>query len=286
MCEAVSLSGVTEVPMVVHIGQRPGPATGMATRTEQGDLNLALYAGHGEFPRAIFTPGDPLEAFQCARQAFYVADRYQVPAFILTDQYLLDSSWSLEPFEVDSILSNQVVITSGDYARYEITEDGISPRGIPGLGDGLVCVDSHEHDRTGHMKEDFKLRVQMVNKRLKKEEGLKSCVMPPVVAGDLDGDVAVIGWGSTKWIIEEAIRSLGGGITQVHLPQVWPLPVDELRGVLDRKRLIVLEGNATGQLERLLRLNGFVHSHRINHYSGLQMSVEQAVASIGEAMGR
>ncbi|EHM10308.1 2-oxoacid:acceptor oxidoreductase, alpha subunit [Thermanaerovibrio velox DSM 12556] len=286
MCEAVSLSGVTEVPMVVHIGQRPGPATGMATRTEQGDLNLALYAGHGEFPRAIFTPGDPVEAFLCTQQAFYVADRYQVPAFILTDQYLLDSSWSVTPFRVDSVLSNHVVVTSGEYARYEITEDGVSPRGVPGLGDGLVCVDSHEHDRTGHMKEDFKLRVRMVDKRLKKAEGLKSCAMPPVVSGDLEADVAVIGWGSTKWIVEEAIRRLGGGITQVHLPQVWPLRVEELRGLLGGKRLIVLEGNATGQLDGILKLHGFVTHRRISHYSGLQMSVEQAEASIGEAIGR
>lgn len=286
MCEAVSLSGITEVPMVVHIGQRPGPATGMATRTEQGDLNLAVYAGHGEFPRAVFSPGSPMEAFQCARMAFQVADTYQVPSIILTDQYLLDSSWDVEPFEVDSVLSNQVAVTSQDYGRYEITPNGVSPRGVPGLGEGLVCVDSHEHDRKGHMKEDFELRVRMVQKRLRKMDGLRSCVIPPVVNGDPSAPVAVVGWGSTREIIREAIATLGGGVFQVHLPQVWPLPEEELRSILRDKRFIVLEGNATGQLDGLLRLIGISSHGKVNHYSGLQMSVEHVSSSIQEAIRR
>lgn len=284
MCEAVSLCGVSEVPMVVHIGQRPGPATGMATRTEQADLNLALYAGHGEFPRAIFTPGDVEEAFHCTRAAFEVADQCQVPAFVLTDQYLLDSSHDLDPFSVGHISTNWVVETSSDYGRYRITPDGISPRGVPGLGEGLVCVDSHEHDEWGHMKEDFQLRVRMTRKRLAKEEVLRARVMPPVFNGPSDAPFVVVGWGSTKEIVREAISSpeLEGRFCQVHLPQVWPLPLKALRDLIRDRRVVVLEGNATGQLDALLRIHGICSHGRINHFSGLQMPVEDAVAALRE----
>ena len=156
MSEGISLSGMLETPIVIHLAQRPGPATGLPTRTEQGDLELALYSGHGEFPRAIFAPGTLEEAFTVTQKAFEFADKFQIPAVILTDQYFMDTYYNTPLFDTSNIApENHFVKTSSDYQRYEITDDGVSPRGIPGFGDGQVCVDSDEHFTAGYITEDF-----------------------------------------------------------------------------------------------------------------------------------
>lgn len=171
MSEAISLSGMIETPMVIHLAQRPGPATGLPTRTEQGDLNLALYSGHGEFPRVVLAPGNIEQAFHLTSKAFCMADSWQVPAIILTDQHLMDSCYVVNEFEISETDSKQAIIeTAADYKRYILTDNGISPRGIPSWGKGLVCVDSDEHDESGHITESSTVRCSMVEKRLKKLE--------------------------------------------------------------------------------------------------------------------
>ena len=141
MTESISLAGMIESPLVMHLAQRPGPATGLPTRTEQGDLNLALYAGHGEFPRIVLAPGTPGEAFTLTRQAFHLADKYQVPVILLTDQFLLDAYRNVQALALDNPEAERFIVETGeDYHRYEITKTGISPRGIPGYGNGLVSV--------------------------------------------------------------------------------------------------------------------------------------------------
>ncbi len=130
----------------------PGPATGLPTRTEQADLELALYAGHGEFPRILLAPGRIEDAFYLTRRAFCLADKYQVPVFILTDQYFVDSYYNTTCFDLsDTRIEKHIVKTDSDYRRYELTANGISPRAIPGFGQGLVVVDSDEHDEAGGM---------------------------------------------------------------------------------------------------------------------------------------
>lgn len=171
MCESVSLSGMMELPMVIHIAERPGPATGLPTRTEQGDLELALYSGHGEFPRAIFAPGTHEEAFEMMQQAFRMAEKWQSPVFLLSDQYFLDtvSTVPQEAF-VATPETRDIIETSKDYERYALTENGVSPRGVPGWGKGLVVVDSDEHTEDGHLTERLDMRVLMMDKRMKKLE--------------------------------------------------------------------------------------------------------------------
>lgn len=179
MYEGFSLAGVAETPLVVHLGQRPGPATGMATRTEQADLNLAVHAGHGEFPRLIMAPGTLEEAFQLTAKAFQMVHRYQVQSVILTDQYILNTIRDV-PTETFSAPEPDKCIVKSDpkYRRYEDTPDGVSPRSVPGYGDGLVGCDSHEHDEEGHVFEDFELRVRMSDKRFRKERWLKEDGVP------------------------------------------------------------------------------------------------------------
>ena len=283
MTEGISLAGIAELPLVVHLAQRPGPATGMATRTEQGDLDLALYAGHGEFPRLILAPGTLEEAFQCARMAFDQADKHQIPVFLLTDQYFLDTLYDLPPFEgLDREPTRYVVPTEADYRRYRLLDAPLSPRGIPGWGEGLVGVDSHEHDEAGHIKEDFALRVRMNDKRLAKLAGVEEDSLDPVWTGPEDATTLVVGWGSTGPILDEALDLLGRrDVAHLHFPQVYPVPPRALPLLRRAKRVVAVEGNATGQFARLLeRHEGVSVQRRVLHYSGLQMGVETAAARL------
>jgi 2-oxoglutarate ferredoxin oxidoreductase subunit alpha len=280
MTEGVSLSGMIETPVVIHIGQRPGPATGLPTRTEQADLNLALYAGHGEFPRAIFAPGSPEEAYLCMQQAFEMADRFQVPVMVLTDQYLLDSITTVALQELVNVRwKNHVVKTTRDYQRYAMTKDGVSPRGIPGYGTGLVGVDSDEHDADGHITESHVVRLEQHEKRLRKLDCLLEETLPPVVRGNIKkAKTVVVTWGSNLGPVEEALEILGNKMfAQVHFSQVYPLsPVG--KKLLEKKQVVVVENNATGQFAHLLeREYGVNIDKRILQYDGNPFAVEDLV---------
>ncbi|MBN2810025.1 MAG: 2-oxoacid:acceptor oxidoreductase subunit alpha, partial [Deltaproteobacteria bacterium] len=208
MSEGISLAGMVELPVVIHLAQRPGPATGLPTRTEQGDLELALYAGHGEFPRIILAPESLASAFVLSREAFNLADKFQVPVIILSDQYLVDTYYNTPAFAVAGFkVESQVVETTEAYQRYQLTEDGISPRGLPG-GPGLVCVDSDEHNEAGHITEDLEMRVKMVDKRLKKLDKITDAVVPPTLVGASDYKILLLSWGSTNLIVSEAVTLL------------------------------------------------------------------------------
>jgi len=287
MSEGVSLSGATELPVVIHVGQRPGPATGMATRTEQADLDLVLHMGHGEFPRAIFAPGTLEEAFYLCHRAFNLAAKYQIPVFILTDQYFLDSYYDIHPFEIGHLsIEKHLVESTVDYQRYVITEDGISPRSVPGYGKGMVGTDSHEHDADGHVQEDFHLRKAMVEKRLRKMRGLRQEAVPPTLIGPEEYENLVVAWGSTRHIVEEALERVGRDDTAVlHFAQVYPLSEDT-EGYLRKARTVVaVEGNATGQLAGVIRREtGFEITERILHYTGLQISVESVIDGLRQRL--
>jgi len=283
MGEGLSLAGMLESPLVIHIGQRPGPATGLPTRTEQGDLLFALYAGHGEFPRAIFAPGTIEEAFYLTQKAFNLADRYQMPVFVLTDQYLLESHYnipSLDPYRVK--LERFITETKPDYQRYRLTEDGISPRGVPSFGKGLVLLDSDEHDEEGHITEDLTLRSQMVQKRLRKLDQMKREVLPPELIGPPSYHTLVIGWGSNYPVIKEALERLEKpDVAFLHFKQVYPLHPDTAPCLRKAKRVILVENNATSQLGALIRLQtGFEIEKKILKYSGLPFSVEELEAGL------
>jgi 2-oxoglutarate ferredoxin oxidoreductase subunit alpha len=278
MIEGLSLAGMLEMPMVIHLGQRPGPATGLPTRTEQADLNLALYAGHGEFPRIILTPGTLEEGFYLTQKAFNLADKYQVPVFILTDQYFIDSYYNIPSLDLSALKVEKYIIkTSKEYKRYQLTSSGISTRGIPGLGEGLVVVDSDEHDEEGHITEDLDLRVKMVNKRLGKTDLIKNEIIPPELAGPRDYGNLVVCWGSTYNIVKEALVELGRDDTAfLHYKQVFPLHTDTADYLRKADKSIIVEGNATGQLGNQIKLHtGIDIDDRILKYSGLSFSVEE-----------
>jgi 2-oxoglutarate ferredoxin oxidoreductase subunit alpha len=281
MVEGVSLAGMTETPVVVVVGQRPGPATGLPTRTEQAELEFVLHAGHGEFPRAIFAPGSVEDCFHLARKAFFLAEAYQGPVFILTDQFLADSFRSIEPFDLARL--DQVrpgadpASIEGAYRRHARTASGVSPRLLPGASAHLVVTDSDEHTEDGHLTEDLAVRKAMVEKRLAKFEGLRSEVVPPEYVGSGSPELLLVSWGSTRGSVREAaaaIKERGVDVATLHFNQVWPLAPEQFVSRLESAGSVVcIEGNAFGQLARLIRREtGFEIEERVSRYDGLPIT--------------
>lgn len=280
MTEGVSLAGATESPVVIHIGQRPGPATGMPTRTEQGDLLFTLFSGHGEFPRIIFAPGNYAQGYELTRKAFHLADRYQVPAFILTDQYFLDSYGTIPTLDIDGSMSaNDIVVTTRDYRRYRLTENGISPRGIPGLGDGIVCLDSDEHDEGGYITEDRSVRIAQMNKRMRKLDAMDADMVPPDLYGPEDYRWLIVSWGSTLNGILEALLEIDRhDLSLLHFSQVYPLHGATGPYLRRAKNTAIVENNYSSQFGKLIRMEtGHVFDRTIVNYSGMPFSVEELI---------
>jgi len=285
MTESLSLAGMIETPIVVLIAQRPGPATGLPTRTAQEDLLFALHAGHGEFPRAILAPSDPQNAMELTVRAFDLAERYQIPVILLTDQYLADGRFSLESLslpteEVVSYLADPSTLET--YERYRWTEDGISPRLALGQSEHFIVLDSDEHTEAGHITEDLsQTRPAMVEKRLEKGRRLRLAMAQPASNGTEEADLVLIGWGSTKGAIDEAVeqlRAAGQSVGSLHFHEVWPLPEIPFR---DNTRYWVVEGNATGQFARLLEVEaGLPIEGRIGRYDGLPITAERILEEL------
>jgi 2-oxoglutarate ferredoxin oxidoreductase subunit alpha len=280
MTEAVSLAGMTETPIVIIDAQRPGPSTGLPTRTEQGDLKFVLHAGHGEFPRAVFAPGSIDEAVMVAKNSFDLADRYQMPVVILTDQYFADSIQMIEDQIPTGVSYREYQTAESSYKRYQLTPDGISPLTYPGLSDARVRVDSDEHTEEGTITEDLNLRVRMMDKRLKKGDLLRRDARMPSFFGDRDADVFLICWGSNKLIVKEVAEKIHAGgpmIGALHFSQVYPLTEAMIAGYdLPGKRLIGIENNATGQFAKLLKRELDINvAELILKYNGECFTVEE-----------
>jgi 2-oxoglutarate ferredoxin oxidoreductase subunit alpha len=285
MTEGVSLAAMTETPIVIAVVQRPGPATGLPTRTAQEDLEFVLHSGQGEFPRAVLTPGTVEECFHLTRKAFDLAERSQGPVFIMSDQFLADSYRAVEPFDVKSLPPiagpGDCESTTSPYRRYEILEGGVSPRLIPGAGPQLVVTDSDEHDESGHITEDLALRNRMVEKRLAKLELLRADVATPVLSGGDDYETLIVSWGSTAGAAAEAaeiLRAEGTRASALHFPQIWPLVEAQFLPALKKAtRVICVEGNATGQFARLVRRETGFAMEQLGRYDGLAITPEYIV---------
>jgi 2-oxoglutarate ferredoxin oxidoreductase subunit alpha len=265
MVEALSLAGMMETPVVVALAMRPGPATGMPTRTGQEDLSFALSAGHGEFPRLVLAPGSVEEAYALAFHAMEMSEAHQVPCILLTDQYLADTVTDVDPGALEVLPVRRRIVrgagvprnAEGRYLRYAVTPDGVSPLAVPGEPGVTVVADSDEHGEDGHLTEDHGIRLRMVEKRLRKGEGLAADILPPLLTGPPDGEAALIGFGSTKGVVAEAREILareGFSVAAVHLRQVCPFPSGAVEGILSRYgTVLTVENNRTGQLARLIR---------------------------------
>ncbi|MCK9376806.1 MAG: 2-oxoacid:acceptor oxidoreductase subunit alpha [Syntrophobacterales bacterium] len=288
MVEALGLAGCSETPLVIIESQRPGPSTGLPTRTSQGDLSFVLSAGQDDFPRAVLAPGSPAQAFALTARAFNLADRYQLPVFVLTDQYLADTNVTLEPGDFpDQVEIDRALLTdegAGPYERYALTGSGISPRRRPGFGP-VVVADSDEHTPDGHLTEDLEVRVKMHDKRLRKLKGLGQELGGITTAGPADAPLALACWGSSLGPVEEAVTRLNHEKTparMVHFSELWPFPAAAVSAALGKpQKLVMVEMNATGQCNRLLRQEtGITADHLLLKYDGAPFTPEYILRAL------
>ena len=285
MVEALGMAGMTETPVVVVESQRSGPSTGLPTKTEQGDLNLMLGAGQGEFPRAILAPSNPVEAYRMTIRAFELAEAWQTPVLLASDFHLSECTATVDREELDlnvEVPSLFTVEPNGhDYKRYLYTPSGVSPRALPGQPGLNFIAGSDEHDEKGHLISDVKSgipiwvaeRNKMMEKRMRKLAGLEQATDGPVLEGPADAVVTFVAWGSTAGAVRDANRVLAGkGVSAnlLFLPTIYPLHgkavAERLAGA---KHPILVEGNYSGQLGRLIRAEtGIEIPDRLLKYDG------------------
>lgn len=285
MVEAFGLAGMTETPLVIYEAQRPGPATGMPTRTEQADLLFMLHASQGEFLRLIVAPGTIEDMFDAGWRSFNLAEKYQTPVVVLCDELLANASRTIERSQLgfegvaidrgNLLTSEELDALEGRFKRYAFTETGISPRAIPGHPKGVFQACSDEHDEYGTFEdEDAENRTKMVEKRYQKWYTALGDMRPPHRYGPAEADITLVCWGSTYGAAYEAVNRLnaedGARANMIHFTDLWPMSEEVVRPILaGAKRLVDVESNITGQFARHLRTQTGVHvQERILRYDG------------------
>jgi 2-oxoglutarate ferredoxin oxidoreductase subunit alpha len=315
MTEAVGMAGMIETPIVCVDVQRAGPATGVPTKTEQGDLWQALGAGQGDYPRIIVAPTSQLDLFKTIPELFNLCDKYQCPGLVLADLLISEGTASVNPDELDfkpKIDRGEMIFPNGNgngngevtnpfggandnnYLRYKNTESGISPRAVPGVPGHIHVAATDEHDEDGTLISDEftnpAKRRMMVEKRARKMESVAAQIAPPKLVGPENAAVTLVGWGSTEGVILEAIEKLAGedGIVanQLHVKWIVPIHVDEITRILSRsKKIIIVENNYSGQFARYLRSETGISAHgHIRKYDGEPFMPHHIVNAVKEQL--
>ncbi len=297
MVEALGLAGIAEIPLVIVLAQRPGPATGLPTRTEQADLKFAINAAQGEFGRMVIALRNPADAYYQTIRAFNIADKYQMPVILLDDQYMSDATRTVLPFDYDKVKIERYIadpapyIDGKEYRRYEITKTGISPRLLPGMVAGsCVNSDSDEHDEYGNITEQADVRISMVEKRAAKFELLKKELIEPELIGPKGMDVLLIGWGSMHSQLSEAIDLLNckgkKKYSALVFGDIWPLPQKKLlKYAKISSKIINVEQNYNGQLRELVReVTGINANASVLRFDGRPMSAAEICKRVKEGL--
>jgi 2-oxoglutarate/2-oxoacid ferredoxin oxidoreductase subunit alpha len=302
MVEALGLAGMTETPLVVVESQRSGPSTGLPTKTEQGDLNMMLGAGQGDFPRAVLAPTDAREAYLATLRAFELAEAWQTPVLVASDLHLSESHFTVDREEIPLDLEPSSLFTvqpnGHDYLRYQYTRTGVSPRALPGQPGLQFIAGSDEHDEKGHLVSDVRSgiprwvaeRARMMEKRMSKLEGLRAEATPPVREGPADAPLTFVAWGSTVGAVRDAMDQLsaqGHPTNLVYFPTVFPLDAGAVAAALGgAHQTLLVEANFTGQFGRLVRAETGLHlSERLLKYDGEPFYPHEIVARGLEVMG-
>lgn len=291
MVESLSFAGVAEIPLVVLLGQRPGPATGMPTWTEQGDLLFAVHAGHGEFPKIVLAPGDIDEMYKMTMEAFDLADIYQTPVILISDKFLSESHRSTIQSGFQSFYTSykpnrgKIIPHTHEkkYLRYQLTEDGISPLLIPGQEGYFYQSNSYEHEEDSHTTEYADSRIKQVNKRAQKMNTyLSRHFKPPTLIGDNDAEINFVSWGGNKGIIQETMKELKEksiNTSYIHFTHLYPMDEEKIKPFFTHhKRYILIENNSHAQLGKLiLQETGIELKEKLLKYDGRPFYPEEII---------
>ena len=295
MVESMSLAGATETPLVVFIAQRAGPATGMPTWTEQGDLLFSIFSGHGEFPKIVLAPGDSEEMINLTAKAYNLADIYQTPVIVLSDMFLSEAHISIDKDSVMDFISKfkinrgKTTLTCSDkkYLRYKLSLDGISERLIPGAKGYFYQANSYEHLEDGHTTEDKNQRVNQVNKRNNKiKTYLNKDFSMPKIYGDLErSHLVFVSWGSCKGPVLEACKLLkekNKSSAFIHFTHIWPLDKEKIKKLFKKdKEYVLIESNSQAQFGKILTMEtGIEIKNKLLKYDGRQLMPEEIVKFI------
>jgi len=285
--EHLSLAGQAEIPLVVVLGQRPGPSTGVPTHTAQADLLYAIFSGHGEFPKIVMAPGDSEEAYRLSGEALNLAWKFQIPVILMSDKHLSESTFSFDVDE-DSVKEEPVVRWDGggDYRRYAFTESGVSPLAFPGTGGAVVKCTSYEHDEFGITTEEPELIEKGHDKRLRKEKSIEDELRSRQTVrtyGPSDAEHIIVTWGSNKGACVEVANGRGMGVVQPLY--LHPLPTWEFSGKLaSADKVICVEANSKGQLATWLRYHGIRVDNTVLKYDGRPFTVEELDRRVSEVL--
>ena len=297
MVEAIGMAGISETPITIINAMRCGPSTGLPTYTEQADLQFALHASQGEFPRLIFCPGDIDECFFGAIDVLNWSEITQTPAIILTDKHLGEQMVTTSRFDQSKvkilrgkIMDDAQMETATNFKRHELTADGISQRCFPGQPNGIHVASSYEHDETGFTSEHPDMRISQIDKRARKLASVPRALIAPKTYGDENAKVAMVVWGSTKGAALEALKLLqkqGKSLKVVQILWASPFPDKEVKAALNGvEKCIILEGNSTGQMQQLIReKTGILIEHTYFKYDGRPFVVADIVSRVKKLAG-
>jgi len=304
MVEGLGQGGMVEAPVVAVLAQRSGPSTGLPTKTEQGDLNLALGAGQGDWPRAILAPSNTDECFRLTAEAFNLAEVYQTPIIVMSDLYLSEGYRTVEGFDFNVPIIRGLLAADGgerreQYLRYKLTDSGVSPRALPGQEGFQFDAGTDEHDEKGELISDvlagipewIEIRRQMMDKRMKKLDGLLRDTKGPELWGPPSADLTLISWGSTQGPLREAILDLqeadGLSVNSLEFAHLFPFHAQETAEILGKaKKTLAVEGNFTGQFSRLLTAETSIKpDHFLGKYDGEPFYPSEIAAKVREVLG-
>lgn len=285
MTETISLSAMIETPLVVIIAQRPGPATGLPTWTGQADLNLAIHAGHGEFTKLVVGCSDPESCFNLIQKTFNLVEKYQIPGIVLTEASIGMSYSTVLPFEQNIPVQRHLEENNLELKqenRYQITENGVSPRWIPGSHEAIYFANGDEHWSGGEITEEADKAEQMIQKRNLKEVGLLADLPEPELFGNIEAKITIVGWGSTKKAVLDSLEILsnkGIEVNYLHYEFLWPVKTETIKSLSKKgNSLTLIEGNYEGQFGTILEQKaGVKFTKKLLKYNGRPVVLEGVI---------